>query len=247
LKPKPADFQLRERTKELAAKHPRFGYRRVAALLKQEGFRVNLKKLHRIWRELGLQVPQRRRKWRHSGSKENACDTIKSQCPTDIWAYDFISDQTSDGRPLRILAVVDEFTREPIAVYPARSITAVKMTVILRELFRKHGVPRFIRSDNGPELTAKKLKKHLRLYNVQPLYIEKGAPWQNGFAESFNSRLRDELLDREIFSCVFEARVILENYRKEYIEKRPHSSLGYLTPQQNLENYNQQQTYEKVA
>ncbi len=247
LKPKPADFELKQRVKKLAARQPRYGYRRVGALLRKEGYRVNLKKLHRIWQELGLQVPQRRRKWRHAGSKENACNIKEAVFPNDIWAYDFVSDQTSDGRLLKILAVVDEFTRRPLAVYPARSIKAAKVTVILRDLFGRYGVPRFIRSDNGPELVTRSLKDYLKLYEVGPLYIEKGAPWQNGFAESFNSRLRDELLDRETFASVFEAKVMLENYRKEYIERRPHSSLGYLTPQQYLENYNQQQTYEKVA
>ena len=226
------DTALRNRLQRFSEAHPRWGYRRAAATLRREGHRVNDKRVHRIWRDMGFQVPQRRRAWRHRGETANACHRRKAQHPNDVWAYDFVSDQTIDGRTLKILALVDEFTREPLALFPARSIQAKDILTILRTLFARRGAPKAIRSDNGPEFVAQALQEFFEEQHVGTLFIAPGAPWENGYAESFNSRLRDELLDRELFVSLAEAKVILEKYRKHYFEERLHSSLGYRTPRE---------------
>jgi len=237
------DTALRNRLQRFSEEHPRFGYRRAAATLRREGHRVNDKRVHRIWRVMGLQVPQRRRAWRHRGETANACHRRKAQHPNDVWAYDFVSDQTIDGRILKILALVDEFTREPLALFPARSIQAKDILTLLRTLFTRRGAPKAIRSDNGPEFVAQALQEFLEEQHVGTLFIAPGAPWENGIAESFNSRLRDELLDRELFVSLAEAKVILEKYRKHYIEERLHSSLGYRTPKEYIEHLEQTRSY----
>ena len=221
---------------ELAEGHPRFGYRQITALLRQDGWQtgdglVNPKRVHRLWKQAGLQVPRRGpRKRRRLGTSENGCTRLKATYPNHVWSYDFLYDRTEDGRQLKIMPVVDEYTRECLTILVARSITAQDVTRELDRLFEERSRPQNVRSDNGPEFIAKAVKSHLSDLDIDTRYIEPGAPWQNGFVESFNSRLRDELLDRELFTTKLEAQVLCEQYRRFYNEERPHSALDYTTP-----------------
>jgi transposase InsO family protein len=210
--------------------HPRYGYRRVWALLRSEGFRVNVKRIYRLWRKEGLRVPQKQRKKRRLGCSANGCIRHRAEHMDHVWAYDFVSDQTTDGRTLKFLTLEDEYTREALAIEVERSITSTDLIETLRYLFEIRGAPRHIRSDNGPEFVAQALRKWLESSGVGTLYIEPGAPWENGFNESFNSRFRDELLNGELFTSLQEAKVLTEDFRLEYNHRRPHSSLGYATP-----------------
>jgi putative transposase len=219
-----------QRILELVGQHPRYGYRRIWALLRQEGFRVNRKRVYRLWRRQGLKVPRRKKKKRRPGHEENGCSRRRSLARNHVWAWDFIHDRTSDGRPLKWLSVVDEYTRECVALEVARSMTARRVTEILAGLFQQRGAPVHIRSDNGPEFIAQEIRRWLADAKVDALYIEPGSPWENGYAESFHSRLRDELLDREEFQSPLEARVLSASWRQGYDHGRPHSSLGYQTP-----------------
>jgi putative transposase len=218
------------RVKELAREHPRYGYRRITALLRREGRSVNRKRVHRLWRREGLEVPQIQRKRRRLGQGENGCTRLKAERPGHVWSYDFIHDQTADGRGLKILPVVDEFTRECLTIEVERGLTAEDVVSTLEYLFEVRGVPDHIRSDNGPEFIAEAVKSWLARRGSRTLYIEPGSPWENAYSETFNSRLRDELLDREVFETLKEAKVILEDHRLGYNHRRPHSSLGYQTP-----------------
>lgn len=221
---------LVQRMLELVRKHPRYGYRRIWALLRNEGFRVNVKRVHRLWRKEGLRVPQKQRKKRRLGCSENGCVRHRAERPDHVWCYDFVSDQTVDGRTLKFLTVEDEFTREALAIEVERSITSREVIETLRYLFEVRGAPQHIRSDNGPEFIATALRAWLKVSGVGTLYIGPGAPWENGFNESFNGRFRDELLNGELFTSLQEAKVVTEDYRLAYNHRRPHSSLGYLTP-----------------
>lgn len=227
---------LRARLRELAKNHPRYGYRRIAALLRPEGYAVNLKRIHRIWKEEGLQVPQKRRSWKKKGSAANSCTAKPATKPNEIWAYDFISDQTTEGRTLKILALVDECSCEVLALKAGRSFKSIDILEVLDELRMTRGLPRAIRSDNGPEFAAQAVQDFLAQHNSDTLYIEPGSPWQNGHAESFNARLRDELLNVELFETLREAQTLLSIYKKHYNEQRPHSSLGYKTPMEFLKS-----------
>jgi putative transposase len=231
---KPADRsageKLVERVLELARKNPRYGYRRVWALLRAEGWRVNRKRVHRLWREQGLKVPQKRRKKRRLGASANGCVRRRAERPGQVWAWDFVHDRTADGRPLKWLSVVDEFTRECVALEVRRGMTAEAVVAILAGLVRERGAPGHVRSDNGPEFIARAIRDWLGRAGVAALYIEPGSPWENGYAESFHSRLRDELLDREEFGSLLEAQVLGKEWRHGYNHERPHSSLGYRTP-----------------
>ena len=218
--------------RRLAQKHPRYGYRFITAKLRQDGWHVNKKRVQRLWQKEGLQVPYRRTIKRSRGRSENACFLKKAAFINHVWTYDFIEDQTEDGRMLKFLTVLDEYTRESLAIEVGRSIRAKDVIAVLEELFRVRGVPRFIRSDNGPEFIAEAIKGWLHDRGVGPLYIEPGRPWENGYAESFQGRFRDELLDREVFHGVREAKVLAEQWRLEYNHERPHSRLGYKTPAQ---------------
>ncbi len=218
------------RIRALAREHPRYGYRRIRALLKREGWSVNLKRVHRLWRREGLKVPQAQRKRRRSGQSENGCSRRRSDRPNHVWSYDFIHDQTADGRGLKLLPVVDEFTRECRTIEVERGLTAEDVVSTLEYLFEVRGVPDHIRSDNGPEFIAEVVKSWLARRGSKTLYIEPGSPWENAYSETFNSRLGDELLDREVFETLKEAKVILEDHRLDYNHRRPHSSLGYRTP-----------------
>jgi putative transposase len=229
------DRGLVERMVELSRENPRYGYRRVWALLRREGWKVNKKRVHRLWREQGLKVPQKQRKRRRlaqEGGSENGCTKRKAEHKDHVWSYDFVMDRTENGRTLKMMPVVDEYTRECLCIEVERSITAKEVVKTLAALFARRGEPAFIRSDNGPEFIAKAVKRWLEVSGVKTLYIEPGAPWQNAYdAETFNSRFGDELLKREVFTSLLEAQVLVEEYRNHYNQQRPHSALpGYLTP-----------------
>ena len=224
------DKALTTQIKKLAKRYKRYGYRMITAKLKQDGWIVNHKRVQRIWQNEGLQVPYRRKFKKAKGSSENSCAVKKAEYPNHVWTYDFMSDQTEDGRKLKLLTVLDEFTRESLAIEIGRSIRAKDVIVVLEYLFMVRGIPKFIRSDNGPEFIADKIKKWLKNNHVETLYIEPGSPWENGYIESFNGKLRDDVLNREVFYSVKEAKVIVESWRLEYNNHRPHSGLGYMTP-----------------
>ena len=188
---------------------------------------VNHKRVRRIWVKEGLALPRRRPRKRRKGNGAVPC---KALCPNHVWTYDFIHDACEDGRKLKMLTVEDEFTRECLRIEPDRSIRSDKVVQVLEILFEKNGAPMFIRSDNGSEFIAEKVKKHIIEKGAGPMYIDPGSPWQNAYEESFHSRLRDECLNMEVFHSVAEAKVITEMWRREYNEQRPHSSLNYMTP-----------------
>ncbi len=215
---------------ELVRRHPRYGYRRVWALLRAEGFGVNRKRVHRLWKQQGLKVPQKQHKKRRLGSSDNGIVRHRALHKDHVWAWDFIHDRTEDGRSLKWLSVVDEYTRECLVLEVRRSFTSVHVIDVLRELFVIRGAPMHIRSDNGPEFIAKAIQSWLSSADVNTLYIEPGSPWENGYAESFHGRLRDELLESELFTCLAEAKMLSTQWRLEYNHRRPHSSLGYVTP-----------------
>ena len=221
---------LVRRMVELATQYGRYGYRRVAALLRAEGWRVNHKRVERLWRREGLKVPaqqpRRRRLWLNDGS----CVRLQPARRDHVWSYDFVKTRTSDGRAVRLLTVIDEYTRECLAIDVARRITADDVLERLGRLFVRRGVPEHLRSDNGPEFTAKAVRKWLGRVGVRTLFIEPGSPWENGYVERFNGKLRDELLNAEIFDTLLEARVLTERWRRDYNRVRPHSSLGYRPP-----------------
>ncbi len=224
------DQPLVKRMLAIVRQHPRYGYRRVWALLRDEGWSVNRKRVYRLWRREGLKVPRKQRKKRHLGTSANGIVRRRAEHINHVWCYDFVKDQTTDGRPLKFLPIVDEYTRECLAIDVARSITATDVIESLRDLFAIRGAPTFIRSDNGPEFIARAIREWLTESGVETLFIAPGSPWENAYCESFNSRFRDELLNRELFTSLAEAGVITEDYRLAYNHQRPHSSLSYLTP-----------------
>jgi transposase InsO family protein len=215
---------------ELVRRHPRFGYRRIWALLRAEGFKINRKRVYRLWRKEGLKVPQKQCKRRRLGSAANGITRLASTEKNQVWAWDFIHDRTEDGRAIKWLSIVDEYTRECLALEAARSFKSGDVIDVLIDLLHVRGVPKHVRSDNGPEFIARAIRAWLSSANVKTLYIDPGAPWQNGFAESFHGRLRDELLDAELFTCLREAKLLSTQWRLDYNHRRPHSSLGYRTP-----------------
>ena len=225
---------LARRIEELAGAHPRFGYRRIWALLDREGWTVNIKAVRRIYRELGLKVARPRanpKPRRAHGQDENACHLRPSRGKDDVWAWDFIFDRTSDGRSLKWLSIVDEYTRECLALEARRGMNAEDIRIILAEVAaRRGGPPHRVRSDNGPEFAAEVVRGWLEGIGSGALYVAPASPWQNGFAESFHSKLRDEFLDREEFESEPQARELGALWKGEYNAERPHSSLGYLTP-----------------
>ena len=221
---------LTTRLHELARKYPRYGYRMVTATLHQEGWHVNAKRIYRLWRKEGLKVPKKTRKKRRLGHGGNSCVRRRAEHQNHVWCWDFIHDRTLTGQPLKWLAITDEYTRECLALEVARSITAETVVDVLTNLFLTRGVPGHIRSDNGPEFIAKAIGRHAERTGLEMLYIEPGSPWENGYAESFFSRLRDELLNCEEFANVREARWFARRRQEEHNKERPHSSLGYQTP-----------------
>ena len=224
------DAALVERMIALSRENPRYGYRRVWALLRREGWAVNKKRVQRLWRETGLKVPAREPKRRCFGSSENSCTRRRAEYIDHLWSYALAMDATEDARRLKIMPVVDEYSRECLALEMERSITAEGVVRTLERLFAERGEPAYVRSDNGPEFIAKAIKRWLAASGVETLYIEPGAPWENAYSETFISRLRDELLDRELFANLKEAQVLAGDYREHYNRSRPHGALGYLTP-----------------
>ncbi len=221
---------LTRRIIELASAFGRYGYRRITALLRREGWRVNHKRVERIWMREGLKVPKKQPKRGRLWLNDGSCIRLRPERKDHVWSYDFVHDRTADGRSIRLLVVIDEFTRECLAIDVARRLTSDDMLERLSWLMATRGVPTHIRSDNGPEMTAKAVREWLRRVGVKTLYIEPGSPWENGYVESLNGKLRDELLDRERFDTLHEARVLIERWRRHYNTVRPHSALGYRPP-----------------
>ncbi len=215
---------------ELATRFGRYGYRRITALLRDLGWRVNHKRVERIWRREGLKVPGRQPKRGRLWLNDGSCIRLRPEHPNHVWAYDFVRTRTHDGRPVRLLTVIDEHTRECLAIKVARGIRSGDVLELLTEIFVLRGVPEHMRSDNGPEFTATAVRDWLERVGAKTLFIEPGSPWENGYVESFNGKLRDELLDREVFFTLKEAQVLVERWRREYNTFRPHSALGYRPP-----------------
>jgi len=224
------EIRLVARITELATQYGRYGYRRITAMLKQEGWQVNHKRVERIWRKEGLKVPKKQPKRARLWLNDGSCIRLRPEHKDHVWSYDFVLARTSDGRAFRILAILDEYTRECLAMLVKRRIASHDVIDQLYQLFLLRGVPEYIRSDNGPEFTAKAIRKWLNSLGVKTLFIEPGSPWENGYIESFNGKLRDELLNREVFTTLTEARILVERWRQEYNQVRPHSALGYRPP-----------------
>jgi len=222
--------RLAVRVIELATQYGRYGYRRITALLKQEEWQVNHKKIERIWRREGLKVPHKQPKRRRLWLNDGSCIRLRPEYKDHVWSYDFVMARTSDGRAFRILAILDEYTRECLAILVDRHITSQDVIDQLFNLFVFRGIPEHIRSDNGPEFTSKAIRRWLNKLGVKTLFIEPGSPWENGYIESFNGKLRDELLNREIFTTLTEAKILIEQWKREYNQFRPHSALGYRPP-----------------
>ena len=227
-----AEKKLCERMREQALRHPRYGYRKIGVLLRGEGFKVNDKRVHRLWRKEGLKVPQKQHKRGRikDGSSDNPCHRRRAGHMNQVWSFDFCFDRTVDNRPLKIFSVIDEFTRRCLAIEVERHITGGDVVRILKGLMKVQGEPQHIRCDNGPEFVCAAMKSWLSSSRLGGLYIAPGSPWENGYAESYHARLRDELLDREEFGTLLQARGMLQIWREEYNNQRPHGALGYMTP-----------------
>ena len=221
---------LLTRLRKLVGENPRRGCRYMSALLREEGWRVNYKRVHRLWKREGYKVPKKRHKKRAIGVDANACDKRRATRANDVWTWDFIHDRLVDGRALKCLSVVDEYTRECIELRMERSIKGTDVLDSLSRLIGERGAPAHIRSDNGSEFIAKEVKTWLTSLGVETMYIAPGAPWQNGFAESFHSRLRDEFLEMNYFTTMNESKELARRWKEHYNTKRLHSSLGYKTP-----------------
>jgi transposase InsO family protein len=233
---RPEDLPLIKEIRRLARKHPRWGYRRVHAVLGREGWTVNLKRVHRLWRELGLSRPVRRRKARKlgpkPGSSANSCAKAPARFKNDVWCYDFVADRSSDGGKLKWLTLVDEYTRECLALHVDRAVSGADVRKVLGRVVGRRGAPRRIRSDNGSEFICEALTSWLPGKGTEAIPVAPGSPWENGYSESFNSRFRDEFLEAQEFESVPDARQQAGWFRREYNTVRPHSSLGYKTPRQ---------------
>ena len=214
----------------LAERYGRYGYRRITAMLRRDNWRINHKRVERIWRREGLKVPnkqpKRGRLWFHDGS----CIRLRPSRRNHVWSYDFVEDRTHEGRKFRMLTVIDEYSRECLAIKVERGLRSDDVLDALTDLFVRHGPPEHIRSDNGSEFTAHAVRDWLKRVGVKTLFITPGSPWENGYNESFNATLGDEVLKREIFYTLREAQFIIERWRQEYNQIRPHSSLSYRSP-----------------
>jgi len=215
---------------KLATVYGRYGYRRITALLKQEGWKVNHKRVERIWRREGLKVPKKQPKRGRLWLNDGSCIRLRPEHKDHVWSYDLMAARTAEGRAFRILTIIDEYTRECLMILTQRRITSEDVIEQLFHLFVFRSIPKHIRSDNGPEFTAKAIRRWLKDLEVTTLFIEPGSPWENGYIESFNGKLRDELLNREIFTTLIEAKILIEEWRKEYNQVRPHSALNYRPP-----------------
>lgn len=215
---------------ELARQYGRYGYRRITKMLRTVGWSVNKKRVERLWRREGLKVPtkqpKRGRLWLNDGS----CIRLRAERPDHVWSYDFVADRTHNGKAYRMLCIIDEFTREALAIRVARRLNSTDVIEALCDLFIVRGIPAHIRSDNGPEFIAAALREWIAAVGAKTAYIEPGSPWENGYVESFNGKLRDELLNGEIFYTLAEAKIVIEQWRRHYNTVRPHSSLGYKPP-----------------
>ncbi len=242
-----SDKVLREDIVRLASKYGRYGYRRITALLRTEGWVVNHKRVERIWREEGLKVPKKQPKRARLYLNDGSCIRLRPLYKNHVWSYDFIHDRLHSGKKIRMLTVIDEYTRKCLAIRVGFSLKSEDVLDVLSTLFLTEGVPYYIRSDNGSEFTAKATREWIGALGVKTAYIEPGSPWENGYNESFNGKLRDEMLNTEIFYTIKEAQVLIEEWRRHYNEVRPHSSLGYKPPapraivpgDKNRENYAQ--------
>jgi len=232
LSPPSDEKQLTKDIIELASKYGRYGYRRITALLNSNeyGWRVNHKRVERIWRIEGLKVPQKQPKRGRLWLNDGSCIRLRPEHKDHVWSYDFVKDHTENGKAFRVLNIIDEYSRECLAALPERKIKSDDVLDQLFNLFVFRGIPEHIRSDNGPEFTARAVRKWLANMGVKTLFIEPGSPWENGYIESFNGKMRDELLDRELFTTLAEAKVLISQWRREYNQVRPHSSLNYRPP-----------------
>ena len=214
----------------LAKQYGRYGYRKIAEFLRRAGWLVNDKRVERIWRREGLKVPSRQPKRARLWTAEGSCIRLRAERANHVWSYDFVEERTHDRRKFRMLNIIDEFTHECLAIRVARRLKSVDVIDVLSDLFILRGVPGHIRSDNGPEFVAKAVQEWIGAVGAKTAYITPGSPWENGFIESFNARLRDELLDGEVFYTLREAQIVIESWRRHYNTRRPHFSIGYQTP-----------------
>ena len=215
---------------ELARQYGRYGYRPITALLNQSGWQVNVKRVERIWKREGLKVPQKQKKRSRLWLNDGSCVRLRPERPNHVWSYDFVQDRTHDGRAYRILNIIDEFTKEALMIRVDRKLNSTDVVDALTDLFILRGPPEFIRSDNGPEFVATKVRDWIEAAGAKTAFIEPGSPWENGYCESFNARFRNELLDAEIFYTLREAQILIERWRRQYNTVRPHSALGYRPP-----------------
>jgi len=222
--------RLTPRIIDMASRHGRYGYRRITALLRREGFGVNHKRVERTWRREGLKVPEKQPKRGRLWLNDGSCVSLRPEHKDHVWSYDFVLARTSDGRAFRVLTMLDEFTRECLAMPVNRRIISQDVIDHLFQLFMLRDIPEYIRSDNGPEFTAREILTWLVRMGVKALFIEPGSPWENGYIESFNGKLRDELLNREVFNTLTEAKVLIDQWRREYNQFWPHSALHYRPP-----------------
>jgi len=234
-----SDGALLEKLQSIAREHPRYGYRRACAVLRRSGDEINPKRVHRVWKQAQLSLPLRRRRKRRCGGSRINCSQALS--PNHVWTYDFVFDRCANGQQVKLLTVVDEYTRESLAIRAATSIKSGAVIEVLSRLIAERGAPAYLRSDKGSEFVATRVKEWLRQQGIQTLYIEPGSPWQNARGESFNGRLRDECLNVEWFRNLREARAVIETWRRHYNEARPHSSLDYRTPSEFYEVYKQKE------
>jgi putative transposase len=228
--PREDEGPLRQAVIGLAAQYGRYGYRQVTGLLQLDGWNISRSRVERIWKQEGLKVPHKQPKRGRLWLADGSCIRLRPAHRNHVWSWDFVMDRTDDGRPIKILTLIDEFTKEALAIHPARRIRSNDVIDIMADVMIERGVPEYIRSDNGPEMVAKKLRSWLKNVGAQTLYIMPGSPWENGYCESFNGKLRNELLNGEIFYTLREAQVLIEQWRYHYNHKRPHSALGYRPP-----------------
>ena len=214
----------------MAAQYGRYGYRRITEMLQRAGWSVGVDRVLRIWRREGLKVPSKQRPRRRLWLNDGSCIRLRPERRNHVWSYDFVEAQTQDGRKVRLMTLIDEFTRECLAIRVARRINSLGVLETMADAMLVRGIPEHIRSDNGPEMTAKVVRSWLESVGAKTLYIEPGSPWENGYCESFNGKLRDELLNGEVFCSLKEAKVLIEQWRDHYNTIRPHSSLGYRPP-----------------
>ena len=231
-KNKPNDFneRLTQRIIELASEYGRYGYRTVTDMLNNEGWKINKKRVERIWRLEGLKVPQKQPKKSRLWLNENSCMRLRPEYPNHVWSYDFVFERTHEGKQFKILNIIDEYTKECLSIKVKRKLNSMDVIEVLSFLFLTRGTPKYIRSDNGPEFIAVALREWLQKLNVETLFIEPGSPWENGYIESFNGKMRDQFLNGEIFYTLKEAQVLIEWWRKHYNHVRPHSRLNGKPP-----------------